>query len=700
MNTRKHSRLGLTGLVFFAAALASAGAAAQDADPPTRVARVAYTQGSVSLQPGGTQDWVAVPLNRPLTTGDQLWVDQNGRAELQLDGSQLRIGSGTSVSFLNLGNEVTQVQLTSGTLIVRVRRLDDNETYEIDAPNLAFSVLRPGEYRISVDPSGTATSIVVRNGQGEVTGAGGGAYTVLAGESDLFSGSNPLQKTAQSYSGEPDAFDAWSADRDGRADRSESAQYVSPDVVGYQDLDENGSWQQTPDYGYVWYPRAVVPGWAPYRYGHWAYIAPWGYTWVDDAPWGFAPFHYGRWVWWGNAWGWVPTPPRPMLGIDYVRPVYAPALVAWVGVGAGVAWFALGPHDVFVPSYPVSREYVRNVNVSNTVVNTTIVNNVYNNTIVNNRTVNNITYVNRGVPGAVTATGTQAFTTAQPIARNALKLNPREIAAAPVRGLAPSAVPTRQAILGSGRQTLAKPPARIEQRSVVARTTPPPSPPSVTQRLAAIQANGGKPLSMTQERALQPAAAARPAAVRIAPVSMPPNAPKATPKPAAEPAPKATPKPAPEPAPKATPKPAAEPAPAAAAHPMTAVHPRELPPAPKPVSPSEANSALERQHLQQQQQLQAQQEQERQRVQQQQEQEHERQQKQQADAARSAELERQHEQQTQQLQQRHLQQQQELQAQQQKAQQEARQRAQAAEVQRAAPPPERPAGKPHPQSPH
>src|SRR5208283_626550 len=154
-----------------------AGAAADEDDPPSRVARLAYAEGSVSFQPGGTEDWVAAPVNRPLTTGDKLWSDRDSRVELQLDGSLLRLSSNTAVTFLNLGDNITQIQLSAGTLLVRVRRLDDDETYEIDTPNLAFSILRPGLYRLTVDESGNTTAIGVRRGQGEVTG-GGSAYSV------------------------------------------------------------------------------------------------------------------------------------------------------------------------------------------------------------------------------------------------------------------------------------------------------------------------------------------------------------------------------------------------------------------------------------------------------------------------------------------------------------------------------------------
>jgi hypothetical protein len=646
------------GIAFLCIGLSSA-AFSDEGDPPTRIARVAYTQGAVSFQPAGTQDWVEAPLNRPLTTGDTVWLDQDSRAELQLDGSNLRLSSATELSFVNLDNDVTQVQLTSGTLLLRVRRLDDNETYEIDTPNLAFSVLRPGLYRISVDPSNNTTAVVVRSGQGEVTG-NGAAYTMRNGDSDLFSGTDALRVDALPPP-DQDTFEAWSAERDRRWDRDVSAQYVSSDVVGYQDLDDYGSWSQTPEYGAVWYPAQVEQGWAPYHAGHWSYIAPWGYTWVDDKPWGFAPYHYGRWVWTGNAWGWIPAAPRPHQG-PYIRPVYAPALVAWVGAGAGIAWFALGPHEVYVPSYHVSDNYARNINISNTTLNRTVINNVYNTTIINNRTVN-VTYINRGAPGAVTATNTQAFASAQPVQKNRFEFDPRAPRGAEVRAMAPTVVPTKQAVLGASRESV-RPPPQLQARPVIARTPPPPPPLSVDRRLQALRSNGGQPLSAAEVRQFAPAVAPasivnapRPNVVRTAPLQSAP-----------------LPRPAPGPAASV---PVSRPAPAA-------VHAGDLVPPPRPASPGVADSALEREHLQQQQQLRVQQDQERLRIQGQQQLEHRQAAQQQAaqqqelarqkavtqqaeqarevEQARAAELERQHQLQTQQLQQRQIEQQQQLQA--------------------------------------
>ena len=239
-------------------------------------------------------------------------------------------------------------------------------------------------------------------------------------------------------------------------DGSRSARYVSHDVVGYEDLDDNGTWRSDPNYGDIWVPR-VAAGWAPYRDGHWAWISPWGWTWVDDEPWGYAPFHYGRWVNVGGNWGWVPGPVA-------VRPVYAPALVAFIGgprfglsisVGGGggdVGWFPLGPREVYVPGYNTSREYVNRVNVTNTTVNNTTITNVYNTQVtnINNNTTNRteIKYVNQTVPGGVTAVPQGAFTNAQPVARAAVKVDAQQIASAPVNSRA-AFVPTKSSVLGT-----------------------------------------------------------------------------------------------------------------------------------------------------------------------------------------------------------------------------------------------------------
>jgi len=511
---RKHL-LKLTSLLSVALAVAlfapQRAAADDDDDPPSRVARLSYTHGNVSFNPAGTDDWVTAVVNRPITTGDKLWADNGARAELHIGSAAIRLSSNTGFSFLNLDDRTAQIRITEGTLNVRVRRLEGDETFEIDTPNLAFSVLRPGNYKINVNEAGDTTVVVVRDGQGEVTG-GGSAYTIHSRESGTFAGIDQLDADIQRFSDYDDDFDHWCRDRDHREDHAQSSRYVSSDVIGYEDLDEYGGWRPVPEYGTVWFPHTTVVGWAPYRYGHWVWISPWGWTWVDDEPWGFAPFHYGRWVVVGGVWGWVPCAPRAIVGVAYVRPVYAPALVAWVGGphfsvgigiggggGVGVAWFPLAPREVYVPSYRVSRTYVTNVNVSNTTVNNVVVNNYYNNVVVN-KNVTNIRYVNQTAPNAVTATSHEAFTSAQPVAQHMMRIDRRDMESAEVNPTTPTVAPQQRSVLGAGAEARVRPPAIAVNRAVVARTAPPPPPAPFVKQQQVIQANGGRPPAVSEMR--------------------------------------------------------------------------------------------------------------------------------------------------------------------------------------------------------
>lgn len=485
------------------------------ADPPGRAARLGYVSGQVSFSPAGEDDWGQAAINRPLTTGDRLWADAGGRAEIQLGGAMVRMSDSTAVSVLNMDDNVTQLQLTEGSLNVRVRRLEPDEYVEVDTPNLAFTLRRPGAYRIDVDPEGTSTVIRMREGEGEVS-SDSGAYLIQAPQVQRFIGDAARDDGYASVL-PPDDFDRWAGDRDRAYTTSVSARYVSPDVVGYQDLDEHGNWAPDPSHGHVWYPSRVSVGWAPYRDGHWAWIDPWGWTWVDHAPWGYAVSHYGRWAHIRGRWGWVPGPVR-------VRATYAPALVAFVGGpgfslkisvggggggGGGVGWFPLGPREVYRPAYKVSPAYLERVNVSNTVINKTVIKNIH----VTN--VTNITYVNRRVPGAVVAVSQDTFRSAQPVAKAVIKAPREVIESREVVAAAPIA-PNEKSLRAAG-EAKAKPPARAFTRQVVAKTEPPPPKASFAAQRERLAARPGQPLDDEERRQLRATPAVAAAASAAAP---------------------------------------------------------------------------------------------------------------------------------------------------------------------------------------
>jgi hypothetical protein len=500
MTTPQHSKRRTTGYTLIAAAAllfaaqatlaqeaeqAPSGAAIQNTpntDPPGRVARLNYMAGTVTTEPAGATDWSYAQVNRPLTTGDQLWNDQNSRSELHIGSTAVRLDQSTSLDILNLDDNSAQLKIAQGTLSARVRELAPGSSYEIDTPNVALGLNGPGDYRVDVAPDGSSTTVTVRSGSATVYGDSG-QVPVAAGQQIRFAGTN-LQQVADNGAPGLDGFDQWAASRDAAEDRSVSARYVSRDIPGYEDLDANGTWRSSPQYGEVWVPRATPVGWAPYHDGHWVWQAPWGWTWVDDAPWGFAPYHYGRWAYVDDSWAWVPGPV-----VVSAPPVYAPALVAFVGgggggvnwgvslaiggaVAAGVAWFPLGPGEPWHPNWGGhsnwSPAYYNRVN------NTSVVNHYNHNVNVTNVNVTNIhnTYINYRAPGGVTAVPATAFVQGQAVGRFAQKVDPQQWRNAQINPGGPGIAPVKESLGPGVRNASYRPPAAVMARPVVATRNP------------------------------------------------------------------------------------------------------------------------------------------------------------------------------------------------------------------------------------
>jgi hypothetical protein len=437
------------------------------ADPPQRAVRLGSIEGQVSFSPVGFADWVQPTVNRTLTTGDRLWADAGSRVELQIGGAAIRLGEFTDATLLNVDDNITQVQLTQGTIKLHVRHVDPNQILEIDTPNLALTLHKPGDYRLDVSPNGDATEVTVQNGgEAEVYGDSN-AYSVQPGQGYRFYG---VGLTDYEYvpTRLDDDLDRWASLRDRRADASASVRYVSSELVGYEDLDANGTWRVDPTYGNVWSPNSVATGWAPYHDGHWAWVNPWGWTWVDAAPWGYAVSHYGRWAHIRGAWAWVPGPIRE-------RAVFAPALVVFVGgssfQGGAVGWFPLAPREIYQPSYRVSQNYFDHINRSNAVIAPTTINNFYNTNITNVTNVTHVTYINRSVAGAVVAVPMHAFAQSLSVTKSAMPLPQGAAINAQVTNIAAIA-PVVQSVRGGGSIAHAMPPAHEEHR-VIARTAPP-----------------------------------------------------------------------------------------------------------------------------------------------------------------------------------------------------------------------------------
>ena len=401
-------RLGASLLAAGTAALLalSAGAAAAQSsyDPPGRAARLAVTEGQVWLYHPDQGEWVSANINRPLTSGDRLATDRGARAEVEIGSTTVRIDSSTELDLQAIDDDRATLRLVGGSVFARVYDVRNAGRVEVATDAGRFVVQRAGVYRIDhVDGASHAT---VYQGQARYEGPNSGLALEAGQRAEFWIDGAGIAQYATSAP-VSDEFAAWNNARDRRPVGNIGSRYVSPEMTGAYDLDRYGRWEQNVEYGALWIPTNVGPNWAPYSHGHWTWVAPWGWTWIDDAPWGFAPFHYGRWVNVRDTWCWTP-------GARVVRPVYAPALVAWVGgsrggAGPAVGWFPLAPREVYVPSYRVSPRYARNINITH-VDNTGHIDRVINNPLVPRQ------FENRRYPQAVTVVPANVLTERRPVA--------------------------------------------------------------------------------------------------------------------------------------------------------------------------------------------------------------------------------------------------------------------------------------------
>jgi hypothetical protein len=398
-------RLLLAAMLMFGAGLALA----QD-DPPGRVGRIAALHGEVWVFDAEQGDWVAATRNRPLTHADRISTTAAGNAELRIGSTTLYLGSGSELEALRLDDDAMVFQLHQGSLAMRVRSREIAAELQLVTAEGSFQPERAGLYRVDRRDDSSDASVW----RGELRFRSDDTTLVLQpGQRAEFEYDDRQRQTRSRWlTPLNDDFARAVLREDQAEERSVASRYVSPEMTGIEDLDQYGRWQQHPDIGAIWIPSTVAVGWAPYRQGHWAWLLPWGWTWVDDAPWGFAPFHYGRWLWWGGNWCWSPGP-------RVARPVFAPALVGWVGgaqaqvvvtIGGrrqpAVGWIPLAPHEAYRPAYRTSPGYMNRINPYP------------------QRDGGHRGYRNRSAPGAITLLPTNSMLPHKPIAGVAVRGDP------------------------------------------------------------------------------------------------------------------------------------------------------------------------------------------------------------------------------------------------------------------------------------
>jgi hypothetical protein len=332
-------------------------------DPPSLVGRVALAQGRVSISDGAGEPGAA-QVNWPVTAGETITTARGARTELQVGSAFIRLDGDSSLEVIDLDEDSLRLRLHYGSASIRIDERAMLDGFELSTPEGRVRMHDPGRLRVDTQRMADTSSVTVFDGAALVEG-GGASLTVRAGKR-----AELQYDDVRTVAAGRDEFDDWVLSRDRAVQAGAATHYVSTDMTGYADLDRYGSWRTDPEYGALWTPSAVGPAWVPYSDGRWVWLQPWGWTWVDNAPWGYAPFHYGRWVYVNRRWCWAP-------GRREHRPVWAPALVGWVG-GAGWSagfklnnrhqalpargWYPLSPREHFVPPYRLSDDRLRRLN--------------------------------------------------------------------------------------------------------------------------------------------------------------------------------------------------------------------------------------------------------------------------------------------------------------------------------------------------
>ncbi len=376
----------------------------QGTDPPALAGRLAAFTGSVSFHNAGETNWAPATANYPVTNGEAFWTEPQAQASLEVADDRLVLDASTELDVGALDQSQITVTTPQGALFFQLNSLPQGQTVTFNTPRGAVQITAPGTYEIVAGDTSNATMVSVVDGAAHVTANNldlqvGPQQTATIGGTDTLEGSvGALQQ---------DSFLAAQLRGPARPHFAAAVPRQVQYMTGAADLQTYGSFTQTQQYGQVWYPREVARDWAPYRDGHWSYVQPWGWTWVDNARWGFAPFHYGRWVQVDDRWGWVAGENEAVAeGSPY--PVYSPALVSFVGIagvsigfsaGLAPAWVPLGPREPYYPWYHCRADYFGRLNRPYGVPQTIIERGP---TYINNVNVRNV-YVNQRFATAVPA---------------------------------------------------------------------------------------------------------------------------------------------------------------------------------------------------------------------------------------------------------------------------------------------------------
>ena len=293
----------------------------------------------------------------------------------------LRLASNSQVRFVKLNPSAREMQLGAGTVDLAELQGSDGGP-QIDTPSVTVRPNQSGDYRVTVTGNGQ-TLVTARSGSATVS-TGAASRTITPGSTLVAYG--PYGNPSISMQGAIgfDSFDQYNISRDQSVASAYNANpYLSPQLAGYSNLANYGSWQNVPGYGWAWAPNNQnQSNFAPYQNGQWVWEPGSGYTWVDNAPYGYATSHYGSWF--NNqsygGWLWQPPASQYQTSSNALASAWLPAVVSFFLTGSSggdlssllngfsgltgsyadntnIGWIPLAPGEQYQPWYGQNYNY-------------------------------------------------------------------------------------------------------------------------------------------------------------------------------------------------------------------------------------------------------------------------------------------------------------------------------------------------------
>jgi hypothetical protein len=302
----------------------------------TRYARLGDIEGGVETQIHPTEAWKTALCNTPLLEASSVRTGPASHAEIEFDdGGVLRLAENSLCELsdytrLSTGQRITHISLDAGVAYF------DGESSSRDAlvlslPNARVAIRRGS--RVRLEAGLDVTRLAVLEGEARLTSAAielevpeGKMLKLELARSDKFYLLPEISKLDS---------DTWSLTRD-KTLAADSSQNRLPGLrYGVRDLDLNGEWIDTEEFGVVWKPK-VAQGWSPFHDGKWQWYDGLGYTWISAESWGWLPYHYGRWML---------QPSQGWIWAAGARRVFRPGDVYWMRGAGFVGWGPLAPRE-------------------------------------------------------------------------------------------------------------------------------------------------------------------------------------------------------------------------------------------------------------------------------------------------------------------------------------------------------------------